>query len=167
MRVKKGAMKEATEEDDLHKKCCKETTKAREKKSLKGSTKKRSKCFQEEIDVVYHKSLYCKRGEVMFIELVFAQWIQDAHTKASYGFDVLLSSGNILTINASQSLWLPSWLDAINNNIAIEQLLSVLFFSSINFLSLQLSICLIFLPSHYPQLCLVMSIVLKSQDPWS
>ncbi|CAN6440830.1 unnamed protein product [Victoria cruziana] len=34
----------------------------------------------------------------------------------SYGFDVLLSSTNGPAFNAGQSLWLPSWLNAINEN---------------------------------------------------
>jgi photosystem I P700 chlorophyll a apoprotein A2 len=50
------------------------------------------------------------------IELVFAQWIQFAHGKALYGFDMLSSSANSPTFNVGQNLWLPGWLDAINNN---------------------------------------------------
>jgi len=50
------------------------------------------------------------------IEPVFAQWIQSVHGKIIYGFDVVLSSADSPTFNASQSLWLPSWLDVINNN---------------------------------------------------
>jgi photosystem I P700 chlorophyll a apoprotein A2 len=52
----------------------------------------------------------------ILIEPIFAQWIQSAHGKALYGFDVLLSLADSPTFNAGQSLWLPSWLDAINNN---------------------------------------------------
>ncbi|CAN6476523.1 unnamed protein product [Victoria cruziana] len=39
-----------------------------------------------------------------------------AHGKTSYGFDVLLSSTNGPAFNAGQSLWLPGWLNAINEN---------------------------------------------------
>nr|QGU93296.1 photosystem I P700 apoprotein A2 [Selaginella stauntoniana] len=52
----------------------------------------------------------------ILIEPVFAQWIQSAHGKASYGFDVLLSSPNDPAFNAGRSIWLPGWLDAIDNN---------------------------------------------------
>ncbi|EFJ05046.1 hypothetical protein SELMODRAFT_137750, partial (mitochondrion) [Selaginella moellendorffii] len=52
----------------------------------------------------------------ILIEPVFAQWIQSAHGKASYGFDVLPSSPNDPAFSAGRSLWLPGWLDAIDNN---------------------------------------------------
>nr|QIZ74392.1 P700 apoprotein A2 of photosystem I [Draparnaldia mutabilis] len=52
----------------------------------------------------------------ILIEPVFAQWIQASHGKALYGFDVLLSSSGSVAFSASQTLWLPGWLDAINNN---------------------------------------------------
>ncbi len=52
----------------------------------------------------------------ILIEPIFAQWIQSAHGKALYGFDVLLSSPDSPAFNAGQSLWLPGWLDAMNNN---------------------------------------------------
>ena len=52
----------------------------------------------------------------ILIEPVFAQWIQSAHGKALYGFDVLLSSSQSPALSAGQSLWLPGWLEAINNN---------------------------------------------------
>jgi photosystem I P700 chlorophyll a apoprotein A2 len=52
----------------------------------------------------------------ILIEPVFAQWIQSTHGKALYGFDVLLSSSSSIALNAGKSLWLPGWLDAINNN---------------------------------------------------
>ncbi|CAN6483147.1 unnamed protein product [Victoria cruziana] len=38
------------------------------------------------------------------------------HGNTSYGFDVLLSSMNGPAFNVGQSLWLPSWLNAINKN---------------------------------------------------
>ncbi|KAI3887790.1 hypothetical protein MKX03_018637 [Papaver bracteatum] len=47
----------------------------------------------------------------ILIEPIFAQWIQSAHGKTSYGFDVHLSSTNGPTFNACQSIWLPGWLN--------------------------------------------------------
>ncbi|KAI3867376.1 hypothetical protein MKX03_036503 [Papaver bracteatum] len=55
-------------------------------------------------------------GKQILIEPIFSQWIQSAHGKTSYGFDVLLSSTNGPTFNAGQSIWLPGWLNAINEN---------------------------------------------------
>ncbi|KAG6737402.1 hypothetical protein POTOM_058920 [Populus tomentosa] len=52
----------------------------------------------------------------ILIEPIFAQWIQFAHGKTSYGFDVLLSSTNSPAFNAGRSIWLPGWLNAINEN---------------------------------------------------
>ncbi|KAI5065364.1 hypothetical protein GOP47_0020059 [Adiantum capillus-veneris] len=52
----------------------------------------------------------------ILIEPVFAQWIQSAHGKVSYGFDVLLSSVDSPASNAGRGLWLPGWLDAINSS---------------------------------------------------
>jgi len=52
----------------------------------------------------------------ILIEPVFAQWIQASHGKALYGFDVLLSSSGSVAFAAGQSLWLPGWLEGINNN---------------------------------------------------
>ncbi|KAM0941033.1 hypothetical protein DsansV1_C17g0144321 [Dioscorea sansibarensis] len=54
--------------------------------------------------------------EQILIEPIFAQWIQSAHGKISYGFDVLLSSTNGLAFNAGRSIWLSSWLNAVNEN---------------------------------------------------
>ena len=57
----------------------------------------------------------------ILIEPVFAQWIQAAQGKQTYGFEFLLSSqsdaafGSIAAAK-SQSLWLPQWLSAINAN---------------------------------------------------
>jgi photosystem I P700 chlorophyll a apoprotein A2 len=54
----------------------------------------------------------------ILIEPVFAQWIQAAHGKALYGFDVLLSNPDSLATTAwpnSGNVWLPGWLDAINS----------------------------------------------------
>ncbi|GAB2299442.1 hypothetical protein Dimus_033510 [Dionaea muscipula] len=50
----------------------------------------------------------------ILIEPIFAQWIQSAHGKTSYGFDVLLSSTNGPAFNGGRNIWLPGWLDAIN-----------------------------------------------------
>ncbi|MFS7899895.1 putative photosystem I [Helianthus anomalus] len=44
------------------------------------------------------------------------QWIQSAHGKTSYGFDILLSSTSGPTFNAGRSIWLPGWLNAVNEN---------------------------------------------------
>ncbi|KAL9661023.1 hypothetical protein QQ045_025842 [Rhodiola kirilowii] len=52
----------------------------------------------------------------ILIEPIFAQWIQSAHGKTLYGFDVLLSSTNGPAFNAGRSIWLPGWLSAINEN---------------------------------------------------
>nr|YP_009340877.1 photosystem I P700 chlorophyll a apoprotein A2 [Palmophyllum crassum]BAW34824.1 photosystem I P700 chlorophyll a apoprotein A2 [Palmophyllum crassum] len=52
----------------------------------------------------------------ILIEPVFAQWIQAAHGKSIYGFDIFLSSPSSYTSVASQTIWLPGWLDAINSN---------------------------------------------------
>jgi photosystem I P700 chlorophyll a apoprotein A2 len=52
----------------------------------------------------------------ILIEPVFAQWIQAAHGKSLYGFDFLLSSSSSSAAAAGQALWLPGWLEAINNN---------------------------------------------------
>ncbi|KAL7602153.1 hypothetical protein Lser_V15G23209 [Lactuca serriola] len=52
----------------------------------------------------------------ILIEPIFAQWIQSAHGKTSYGFGILLSSTNGPTFNAGRSIWLPGWLNAINEN---------------------------------------------------
>ena len=52
----------------------------------------------------------------ILIEPIFAQWIQSAHGKISYGFDVLLSSTIGSAFNAGRSIWLPGWLNAVNEN---------------------------------------------------
>lgn len=51
----------------------------------------------------------------ILVEPVFAQWIQASSGKALYGFDVLLSSTGSLASNASNNIWLPGWLSAIND----------------------------------------------------
>jgi photosystem I P700 chlorophyll a apoprotein A2 len=52
----------------------------------------------------------------ILIEPVFAQWIQASQGKTAYGFDLLLSQPSSAAYSASQSLWLPGWLEAINSN---------------------------------------------------
>ncbi|KAI5677312.1 hypothetical protein M9H77_08262 [Catharanthus roseus] len=52
----------------------------------------------------------------ILIEPIFAQWLQSAHGKTSYGFDVLLSSTSGLAFNAGRSIWLPCWLNVVNEN---------------------------------------------------
>ncbi|NDJ17800.1 photosystem I core protein PsaB [Myxacorys almedinensis] len=54
----------------------------------------------------------------ILIEPVFAQWIQAAHGKALYGFNALLSNPDSLATTAWPNhgdVWLPGWLEAINN----------------------------------------------------
>ena len=50
------------------------------------------------------------------IEPIFAQWIQSAHGKTLYGFDVLLSSTTSLAFIAGRSRWLFVWLNSVNEN---------------------------------------------------
>ncbi|KAK9114481.1 hypothetical protein Syun_021278 [Stephania yunnanensis] len=52
----------------------------------------------------------------ILIEPIFAQWIQYVNGKTSYGFDVLLSSMTGLTFNAGQRVWMPGWLNVVNEN---------------------------------------------------
>ncbi|KAM3360712.1 hypothetical protein P3S68_015566 [Capsicum galapagoense] len=52
----------------------------------------------------------------ILIEIIFSQWIQFAHGKISYGFDVLLSSTSGPTFNAGRSIWLSGWLNVVNEN---------------------------------------------------
>ncbi|KAL8493943.1 hypothetical protein ACS0TY_024928 [Phlomoides rotata] len=52
----------------------------------------------------------------ILIEPIFAQWIQSAHGKTSYGFDVLLSSTSGPAFTAGRSIWLPGWLNVVNEN---------------------------------------------------
>ena len=52
----------------------------------------------------------------ILIEPVFAQWIQASSGKALYGFDILLSSSSNIATQASNSVWLPGWLEAINSS---------------------------------------------------
>ncbi|KAL5681210.1 hypothetical protein ACJX0J_007595 [Zea mays] len=59
--------------------------------------------------------LYVHNDQIL-IEPIFAQWIQSAHSKTTYGFDILLSSTNGPAFNAGRNIWLPGWLNAINEN---------------------------------------------------
>jgi photosystem I P700 chlorophyll a apoprotein A2 len=52
----------------------------------------------------------------ILIDPIFAQWIQSAHGKTLYGFDVLLSSTSGPTFDAGKRIWLPGWINAINDN---------------------------------------------------
>lgn len=54
----------------------------------------------------------------ILIEPVFAQWIQASHGKAVYGFNFLLSSDSSNAFSASQAIWLPGWLNGINDKTA-------------------------------------------------
>nr|BBD21694.1 photosystem I P700 chlorophyll a apoprotein A2 [Poropsis sp. ID1_4] len=51
----------------------------------------------------------------ILIEPLFAQWIQAAHGQSLYGFDAFLSNYQSPAYSASQILWLPGWLSAIND----------------------------------------------------
>jgi photosystem I P700 chlorophyll a apoprotein A2 len=54
----------------------------------------------------------------ILIEPVFAQFIQASHGKVLYGMDVLLSNPDSIANTAWPNygnVWLPGWLDAINN----------------------------------------------------
>jgi photosystem I P700 chlorophyll a apoprotein A2 len=51
----------------------------------------------------------------ILIEPVFAQWIQASHGKAIYGFNFLLSSNSSNAFSAGQTVWLPGWLNGIND----------------------------------------------------
>jgi photosystem I P700 chlorophyll a apoprotein A2 len=54
----------------------------------------------------------------ILVEPVFAQWVQAASGKALYGFGTLLSDPNSVAYTAYPNyanVWLPGWLDAINN----------------------------------------------------
>jgi photosystem I P700 chlorophyll a apoprotein A2 len=52
----------------------------------------------------------------ILIEPIFSQWIQSAHGKTLYGFDVLLYSTSCPTFDVGKSIWLPGWLNVINDN---------------------------------------------------
>jgi len=52
----------------------------------------------------------------ILVEPIFAQWIQGASGRTLYGFNNFLSSSDSVATLASSKLWLPNWLDAINDN---------------------------------------------------
>jgi photosystem I P700 chlorophyll a apoprotein A2 len=52
--------------------------------------------------------------QILF-EPVFAQFVQAASGKTSYGFDIFLSSPNSAASLASDKLWLPGWVAAVND----------------------------------------------------
>jgi photosystem I P700 chlorophyll a apoprotein A2 len=54
----------------------------------------------------------------ILIEPVFAQWIQSAHGKSIYGFNTLLSLDSSNAFLAGKDLWLPLWLNAINDPLS-------------------------------------------------
>jgi photosystem I P700 chlorophyll a apoprotein A2 len=51
----------------------------------------------------------------ILIEPIFAQWIQAAHGKGLYGFNLLLSSNSSNAFLAGQNIWLPGWVSGIND----------------------------------------------------
>jgi len=52
----------------------------------------------------------------ILIEPVFAEWIQSAHGKSIYNFSFLLSLETSNASFAGKDLWLPGWLNAINDS---------------------------------------------------
>ncbi|PHT73120.1 Photosystem I chlorophyll a apoprotein A2 [Capsicum annuum] len=52
----------------------------------------------------------------ILIEPIFAQWIQSAHGKTSYGFDVYFIINKWPSIQCGSSIWLPGWLNAVNES---------------------------------------------------
>nr|YP_009297522.1 photosystem I P700 chlorophyll a apoprotein A2 [Hildenbrandia rivularis]AOM67066.1 photosystem I P700 chlorophyll a apoprotein A2 [Hildenbrandia rivularis] len=52
----------------------------------------------------------------ILIEPVFAQWIQASSGKLLYGFNTLLSSADTIAFKTSSNIWLPGWLEAVNQN---------------------------------------------------
>jgi photosystem I P700 chlorophyll a apoprotein A2 len=52
----------------------------------------------------------------ILVEPIFAQWIQSASGKNIYGFHNFLDSKSSFSYLASQNLWLPNWLNEINNS---------------------------------------------------
>jgi photosystem I P700 chlorophyll a apoprotein A2 len=53
--------------------------------------------------------------QILF-EPLFAEYIQAASGKAVYEFNTLLSSSTSPATVAGNQIWLPGWLEAINNN---------------------------------------------------
>ncbi|KAF4391660.1 hypothetical protein F8388_005425 [Cannabis sativa] len=56
--------------------------------------------------------------KLILIELIFAQWMQSAHGKTSYGFDVLLSSTNGPAFNTGQTFSTPCNYNPIAENLS-------------------------------------------------
>jgi photosystem I P700 chlorophyll a apoprotein A2 len=52
----------------------------------------------------------------ILIDPIFSQWIQSAHGKSLYGFDVLPYSTSGATFDAGKRIWLLGWLNSINDN---------------------------------------------------
>nr|YP_009550541.1 photosystem I P700 apoprotein A2 [Eustigmatophyceae sp. Bat 8/9-7w]QAA11471.1 photosystem I P700 apoprotein A2 [Eustigmatophyceae sp. Bat 8/9-7w] len=52
----------------------------------------------------------------ILVEPLFAEWIQAASGKTFYNFDLLLSSQTSSATIAGSQLWLPGWLNAINDD---------------------------------------------------
>jgi photosystem I P700 chlorophyll a apoprotein A2 len=52
----------------------------------------------------------------ILIEPLFAQWIQSAHGKTYYNFDIRLRSPYNVLRGKGANIWLPGWLRAINHN---------------------------------------------------
>lgn len=48
---------------------------------------------------------------------MFAQWIQSAHGKLAYGFEVFLSSDKSIAFYSSKEIWLSGWLLGINSSV--------------------------------------------------
>lgn len=53
----------------------------------------------------------------ILIEPIFAQWIQSAHGKTVYEFEFLLSSSSSNAFSTSQAIWLPGWLNGVNDSV--------------------------------------------------
>jgi photosystem I P700 chlorophyll a apoprotein A2 len=51
----------------------------------------------------------------ILVEPLFAEWIQAASGKTLYNFDLLLASSSSTATAASSELWLPGWLNAVND----------------------------------------------------
>nr|YP_009512093.1 photosystem I P700 apoprotein A2 [Euglena hiemalis]AXI97999.1 photosystem I P700 apoprotein A2 [Euglena hiemalis] len=61
----------------------------------------------------------------ILIEPVFAQWIQSAHGKSIYEFNFLLSSTSSNAFSAGQNIWLPGWINGINDSQSISLFLQI------------------------------------------
>jgi len=52
----------------------------------------------------------------ILIQPLFAQWVQAAQGKEGYGYQVLLSDKANAAAVASQAIWLPTWVNAMNSS---------------------------------------------------